>query len=1074
MKLTDYIQFMLSYNYQFIPLKRMRQPAFILILLLVTPLFVLGQICNLTSGFVGNTFNGNVKWVQNYAEELDVALDGTMVTTSTWDEAGRCIGVWKDGQPVTLLKQQDPNDGCWGWGTATEAAAISDDYLYAVNCQNNLLRWKRPGYNYVDKTNVGESADKVIGMTYSAGYLYMVKTSGLVEKRSVSNLNTVSLSFTMTNGYDVAVDGSGSIWVLTKGKEAIKFNPSGVSTGVKITGPTSWSPAAINYDACNNVLLVADNGPRRQVIKFNTEGTQVGAFGDEGGVSGGPTPGLVGDLRFWNISGCGTDASGNIYVALNEKATSLRKFNPAGVKQWEVQGLFFVDQTSIDPASDGTDIYGVNEHIKYDYETNTWSLHAMTCDPIANPTDPRITKDGSTALMRRVDGNLLMFVSDMYAGFFDVYRFNGEIAVFCQTIQGLGWSGLPDKNGNIWYTRGNSIRKIPLTRFNNGVPVFGSEVIVTQSVPQPFTGIERLQYDADNDVMYIGGWTEDNANLLNDWGVIGSVIGKYPDWSTGNRTAASVVAPPKSSDGHVMKAMSVAGDYVFCGLSSDEGEIYVFRTRDLSLLGSIQVPAAYGLTGWLDIPFAIQAFKRSNGQYLILIEDDLKGKNILHQWCPSGDCTPNDIKYPDFVVSDFAVINEHNEVITEPKAGQTVRFRVKVTNQGSVVSPAGSNYSDGKSFKVKFNITNVETNAAKLLNADTITRSLAPGESAVVVSYSTRLAYEWVVTKGKFSIRTQVNPQIGGNIEECDRTNNTIYNELITYDAPYIMKDLQDQIIDFGQDVTFSVDVLGEGPIQYQWFVNGVEQINVNSNKLNLTNVSVSLNGAKIKVVATNQLGSITSKEVTLTVLAVVKLTQGKFFANSGNETQFNAFDGDITTFFDGLSESYMGVDYGVPQKVVKIRFYPRTGWTARMVGGKFQGSNDDKDYTDLYTIGFNPENNAWKVIALENEADYRFYRYQGPVGGYGNVSEIEFWAPFTPNGLSENETEELVLYPNPVNDKLFLSVNADKIVVTGIDGKELIISEGNEVELSVLKKGIYLVRYYVGQRTGISKIIKK
>lgn len=1052
----------------------MRQLAVILIVFFITPLSVIGQICNLTSGYIGNTFNGNGKWVQNYAEELDVASDGTMVTTSTWDEAGRCIGVWKDGQPVTLLKQPDPNDGCWGWGTATEAAAISDDYLYAVNCQNNLLRWKRPNYSYVDKTNVGESTDKVIGMTYSSDYLYMVKTSGLVEKRSVSDLNTVSLSFTVTDAYDVAVDGGGDIWVLTKGKEAIKFNPSGVSTGVKITGTTSWSPAAINYDAFNNVLLVADNGPRRQVIKFNTDGTQVGTFGDEGGISGGPTPGLVGDLRFWNISGCGTDASGNIYVALNEKATSLRKFNPSGVKQWEVQGLFFVDQASVDPASNGMDIYGVNEHMKYDYTTNTWSLHAITCDPIANPTDPRITKDGSTALMRRVDGNLLMFVSAMYAGFFDVYRFNGEIAVFCQTIEGLGWSALPDKNGNVWYANGSSIRKIPLTGFNDGIPVFGTEIVVSQSVIQPFTGgIERLQYDADNDVMYIAGWTAEDPNSKNDWGVIGSAIGRYPNWSTGNRTASSIVYPPKSSSGNTMKAMSVAGDYLFCGLSSDEGELYVYNAEDLSLLGNIQVPETFGLTGWLDIPFAIQAYKSPSGEYIILIEDDLKGKNIIHRWCPSGDCTPNDIKYPDFVISDFKILNENNEVITEPKAGQTVRFRVKVTNQGTTTSPAGSNYSDGKSFKVKFNITNVETNATKLLIADTITRSLAPGESIEVVSYSTKLVYEWAVTRGKFSIKSQVNPQIGGNIDECDRTNNTIYNDLVTYDAPYILKNLQDQIIDYGQDVTFSVDVLGDNPIQYQWFINGVEQLNVNSNVLKLTKVQLNLNEAKIKVVATNQLGSITSKEVTLTVLAVVKLANGKIFANSGNTTAGNAFDGDVTTFFDGLSEAYMGMDYGSPQKVVKIRFYPRTGWTARMIGGKFQGSNDNNEYTDLYTIGFNPEENAWRVIALDNEANYRYYRYQGPVGGYGNVSEIEFWTPFTPDGLSENEIKGLVLYPNPVNDRLFLSVSADKIVVTGIDGKELIISEGNEVDLSVLKKGIYLVRYYVGQRAGISKIIK-
>lgn len=1046
-----------------------------LILVFSTHSLIYGQVCNVTTGYVGNTFNGgNNKWVQNHSEELDVASDGTMVTTSTWDEAGRCIGVWKDGQPVTLLKQADPNDGCWGWGTGTEAAAIDDDYLYAVNCKNNLLRWNRKaGYNYVDKTNVGDSS--VVGMTHSAGYLYLVKVNGLVEKRSVSSLGTVSLSFTVTGGYDLAVDKNGNIWVLTKDKQVIKFDALGNSTGIKIIGETAWSPSAVNYDAYNNLLLVPDNGPRRQVIKFNTEsGQQEGTFGDLGGISGGPTPGLVGDLRFWNISGCGTDSSGNIYVTLNEKGTSLRKFNSSGVKQWEVQGLFFVDQTSIDPASDGTDIYGVNEHMKFDYNTNTWSLHAITCDAIANPTDPRISTDGSIALMRRVEGNLLMFVSNMYANHFDIYRFNGKIAVFCESIIGVGYSGLPDKNGNIWYANGGTIRKIPLTGFSNGAPIFGAEEIVTSTLPAPMTGIERLEYDVDSDVMFIGGWTSAEPNSINDWGIAGSTIARYPDWSKGNRTVSGIAVPPKSPSNNVIKAMSVAGDYLFCGLSSESGKLYIYRTKDLSFLGSLAVPSNMDLTGWLDIPHAIQAFKKSNGQYLILIEDDYRGKNILHQWCPTGDCTPKDVQYPDLVVSDFEIIDENDKVVTKIKAGQTVRFRLKVTNQGLGISPAGSNYSNGKSFIVKFNITNLETNATKLLVADTTTQALASGESTVVVSYSTKLSYEWLVTKGKFSIRAQVNPLIGGNIEECDKTNNTYVLITDSYDTPYILTNLQDQIIDLGENVSFSVDVLGDNPLNYKWFINEVEQANINSNTLTLTNVPISLNGAKIKVVVTNNSGSITSKEVTLTVLAVMKLTGGESFASSGNSTQFNAFDGDITTFFDGLSESYMGKDYKTPQKVVKIRFYPRNGWTGRMYGGKFQGSNDDIDYTDFYTITYIPTNNAWKVVALDNEVIYRYLRYKGPEGGYGNVAEIEFWTPYFPNDLSNSDIMKVDLYPNPVKDILQLSVEAEKIIIVGIDGKEVLITKGSHVDVSSLTRGIYIVKYFVGESIGISKIIKK
>lgn len=617
-------------------MKTLKNFRLILILILMTDSFVFGQLNNVITGYVGNTFPDD-RWVQNYAEELDVSSDGTMVTASTWDESGRCIAVWKDGNPATLLQQPDPNDGCWGWGTAGSAAAIDDNYVYAVNCRNNLNRWNRlSNYSFVDKTSMGDETDLVVGMTSSGGDIYLIKKSGIVQKRSISNLDSVLLTLTVPGGYEVAVDGDNNIWVLTTDKEVLKYNSSGLNTGIKIAAQTGWQPSGVNYDAYNGLLLVPDNGPRRQVIKFNTSGVQVGTFGDLGGISGG-TPGIPGDLRFWNISGCDTDADGNIYVALNENAVSLRKFNSSGVKQWEVNGMFFTDVCSIDPASDGNAIYSVNEHFTYDYTYQQWSLVATTCDRINHPTDPRVPGyDESSALMRRVDGNLLMFTTNMYAGHLQVYRFDGEIAIHCQTFSELGWSCLPDKNGNIWYALGSIIRKIPLIGFNNGVPVFGPVEIVSQSLPEPINSVERLEYDADEDVMYIGGWTP--ANPSNNWGIIGSTLARYPNWSTGNRIASDTAIMPLCFNGYYPKAMSVAGDYIFLGGVGDRGKLNVLNKSDLSSVGYIDREPSFGITGWLDIPHAVQAFKKSNGQYLILVEDNLRAKNIFYQWCPTGDC----------------------------------------------------------------------------------------------------------------------------------------------------------------------------------------------------------------------------------------------------------------------------------------------------------------------------------------------------------------------------------------------------------------------------------------------------
>ena len=594
------------------------------------------QLRNVTSGFVANTFSGdNGKWVQNYAEELDVASDGTMVTASGWDEAGRCVGVFKDGQPIAYLKQFNGEGGhnCWGWGTSTEAVAINDNFLYVNNCDGDILLFNRSkNYFYESSVNSGVAT----GMTATANDVYLIKAGGIVQKRSVSNLGTVSLTFTVPGGYDLAVDKSGNIWILTDKNEVLKYSSAGVYSNTKIAEQSGWLPASVNYDAFNNLILVADNGPRRQVIKFNTAATQVGTFGDLGGISAG-NKGTVGDLRFWKISGCGTDANGNIYVALNENGVSLRKFNANGIKQWEVQGMMFSDIASIDPASDGTDIYGINEHMKYDYQAQQWSLVSITNDRIKYPNDPRNDVAGTditSALMRRVNGKLIMFTASMYGGGFDVYRFDGEIAVYCQTIDKLGWSGLPDKNGNIWYEANSNIKKIPLTGFTpEGAPIFGTEITVTTSLPSPFIEILRLEYDVDADVMYIGGYTNAKPDPMDgSWGLVGSTIARYPNWNKGQRVAThSVITAPDVSN-YYPKAMSVAGDYIFVAGSRDRGKLYVYKSATMESVGTIESPTNMGEIGWIDMVYAVQAFKNSKGKYLVLTEDNSKGKNILYQW----------------------------------------------------------------------------------------------------------------------------------------------------------------------------------------------------------------------------------------------------------------------------------------------------------------------------------------------------------------------------------------------------------------------------------------------------------
>src|SRR6185369_14626094 len=78
---------------------------------------------------------------------------------------------------------------------------------------------------------------------------------------------------------------------------------------------------------------------------------------------------------------------------------------------------------------------------------------------------------------------------------------------------------------------------------------------------------------------------------------------------------------------------------------------------------------------------------------------------------------------------------------------------------------------------------------------------------------------------------------------------------------------------------------------------------------------------------------------------------------NSGN-TKEKAMDGNLSTFFDGPDPGtgeWVGLDFGsgVSNTISQVRYCPRGGWAARMVGGKFQGANvaDFSVAIDLFTL---------------------------------------------------------------------------------------------------------------------------
>ena len=114
---------------------------------------------------------------------------------------------------------------------------------------------------------------------------------------------------------------------------------------------------------------------------------------------------------------------------------------------------------------------------------------------------------------------------------------------------------------------------------------------------------------------------------------------------------------------------------------------------------------------------------------------------------------------------------------------------------------------------------------------------------------------------------------------------------------------------------------------------------------------------------------------------------------NNGSDTVDHVIDGRTDTFFDGVADGWLEIDLGKGVEFDAIGFAPRSGFAGRMVGGKFYGSDNGKDWTELYEITSSPAT-GWNFAMLKG-SKYRYIRYDVPSGGGDhlcNIAEIKLY----------------------------------------------------------------------------------
>ena len=173
-----------------------------------------------------------------------------------------------------------------------------------------------------------------------------------------------------------------------------------------------------------------------------------------------------------------------------------------------------------------------------------------------------------------------------------------------------------------------------------------------------------------------------------------------------------------------------------------------------------------------------------------------------------------------------------------------------------------------------------------------------------------------------------------------------------------------------------------------------------------------------------------TAKQVTTD--KVVKITgtiigTSGSYGNNSSRTGKAALDGNLSTYYDAANASgdWVGYDLGTryTAQIVYVKYAPRSGYPARMTGGKFQVANE-ADFSDAVTIATVPEAPTegvlTKLTVPSSPLRYRYLRYIGPDKGSCNVAEVQFF------GRKVDETQVGI---EPIHNSQFTIHNGDEAV---------------------------------------------
>lgn len=615
------------------------------------------------SSWIGNTYGGKNssfgspnasdptdKWVQDYIDCMTVTEDGTCYTTSEWDEAGRTMGIYKNGD---VLGQGLGVGDCGNTGGfSIVGTTITGNGKTITNAGTPTAIAMGKGI-YAGKLLVADNGLRKQILIYDVS-----STPVIVE--TIGALGGIAADFTPTYEFPAAINAPAY---------PVKSYPPGFYHPYKL-----WGMTGVGCDSQGRIFVsTSEMGSAIRCFKKVSDNWILDWRVENY---------FFVDNVFYDEE---TDAAEIYGVQEHIRMDFSQKV--AG-KEWSVVGYtldsytYPEDPRGIEAVKAGGEhgLTGVTER-KINGIRYLW-INGMTCQApkifkfkpntdIAVPCGMFMARNARIYDLpltywwppQRPNTNQggTMFWSDLNND--GKYQSN-EYSMRTNSFESGDY--FVDKSGNIWQG-GNPIKIWKATIETNGNITY-SDNNVEEITIAGVNGIGKMVMQEDRDRLVVL-----SASCRN---IDGGKMYSIDKWSTGNRTAKYVgdIKGPHQS------AWTVAGDYAFEAGWETRAKVWVTNLTNGNLVGTMIPDASCGgldRTGWVDISSGIQAYKRvSSGEYLVFVEDDGLSRVILYRWCPTGDCVESDMKVNLTSPENDTVYLSYNQF----------SFNAEVTKDTSVVS----------------------------------------------------------------------------------------------------------------------------------------------------------------------------------------------------------------------------------------------------------------------------------------------------------------------------------------------------------------------------------------------------